>query len=319
MTDFPPARRIATNGIELAVHEAGPESGPAVVLVHGWPEIAYSWKNQIGPLAAAGYRVIAPNVRGFDGSDAPEAVESYDIRHLTDDLAGLLDALGLDQAIFVGHDWGGLMVWPMARLHPGRVAGVVGVCTPHSRRPEKAPTEMLKERFTLDHYMLRFQEEGVPERAFEGRERQVFEMMFRHPAPREIWPKLFPSAFELLTKLEEFEGAAAEELVLSEKDLEVYVETYAKSGWRGGINLYRNLDRNWRLLEDVDETVRQPALMVTAELDMFLPAEMTKGMEKRVPDLEVRSIPGCGHWVTWQAPDALNAHLLDWLARRFPA
>lgn len=310
-------RRIETNGVTLNVHEAGPKNGAPVVLCHGWPELAHSWRRQIDALAEAGYRVIAPDQRGFGDSDAPEPVEAYDIAHLSGDLVGLLDALEIEKAVFVGHDWGGLVVWPTSLLHPDRVAGVIGVCTPHLARQPAAPTEMLRKRFTPDHYMLRFQEEGVPEALFEGNEQRFFEFIFRKPAPRAAWPALIPGVYEMTRHFPAFKGANDSELVLSREDLSVYVETYRRSGFRGGINWYRNLDRNWRLMEGVDDTVRIPALMISADLDLFIPPEISAGMEERVPDLERCTIPGCGHWVSWEAPDALNAAMLDWLGRRF--
>ena len=171
MENFPSARRIRLpdrvnssgdreTGITLSVHEAG--QGPAVVLCHGFPELAYSWRHQVRALAAAGYRVIAPDQRGYGGSDAPEPVEAYGMEHLTGDLATLLDALGIERAVFVGHDWGGFVAWAMPVMHPERCAGVIGVNTPYIPFPN---TERLRKAFSEDErlYILWFQQPGVAE------------------------------------------------------------------------------------------------------------------------------------------------------------
>ncbi len=314
--NFPPPRFVDANGVKLAVYEAGGTSAPPVVLIHGWPEIAYSWKNQIPALAAAGFRAIACDLKGFGRSDAPDDKSLYDIRHMTDDLAALMDALKIERAVLVGHDWGGAIVWPMAQLHADRVKGVVGVCTPHRRPPPIPPLEIIKKRFGERHYFLIFQQEGVAEAAFEGREEDFFRWMFRKPIAREAWPKLFPKAFDLVGRFGERRPADPERALLGADDLAVYVEAYRRSGFRGGINLYRNINRNWEIMRAVDPVIRAPALYVGAELDLFLPPESADGMEAIVPDLEKRLLKDCGHWATWEQPGELNVVLIDWLKRR---
>src|SRR5271154_7282481 len=140
MTDMPPLRFARVNGIRMGFYEAGPTSDRTpFVLCHGWPEIAFTWRRQIRALSEAGYRAIAPDQRGFGASDCPVATEDYSIEHLTGDLVGLLDHLKIDKAIFVGHDWGGFVIWQMPMRHPVRVAGVVGVNTPHWDRAPADP------------------------------------------------------------------------------------------------------------------------------------------------------------------------------------
>ena len=315
MNPFPSPRFVEAGGVRLAVHEQG--AGFPVVLVHGWPEIAYSWKNQLPAIAAAGFRAIAPDLKGFGASDAPRDKTLYDIRHVADDLVRMLDAMGLEKAVFVGHDWGGLIVWPLALLHPDRVAGVVGVCTPHLAPRDKPPTTMLRERFGPMHYIVRYQEDGAPEAAYEGKEDQFFEFIFRKPAPRASWPKYIPAALDLMSRFGEFRGAPAEALVVGPADRAVYAEAYRRSGFTGGVNLYRNIDRNWEIMRSVDHVIRKPCLFVGAELDMFLPVELSEKMPKLIPDLERHVLEGCGHWVMWEKPAELNALLTGWLARRF--
>jgi len=316
MPGFPAPKTLAANGVELQVHELG--EGLPVVLCHGWPELAYSWSRQLPALAAAGYRAIAPTQRGFPGSSAPAAVEAYDAEHLTGDLAGLLDALGLDRAVFCGHDWGGLVVWHMAMLRPDRVAGVIGVNTPHQPRLARPPIKTFRAAFGPDFYIVRFQAPGEAEAAFETDPERFFEFMFRKPPPKEIIDALPTSVFNLIDAFKAFGGAGDDELVVSRADLSVYADAFARAGFAGGINWYRNFDRNYALTEGVSYTIDKPCLMITAELDVALPPALAKDMPDVCPDLEMHMIEGCGHWTQWEKPDELNRMLIDWLTRRFP-
>lgn len=315
MNSFPQPRFIDAKGVRLAVYEQG--TGTPVVLVHGWPEIAYSWKHQIPAVAAAGFRAIAPDLKGFGRSDAPKDKTLYGIRQVTDDLASMLDALGIDKAVFCGHDWGGLIVWPMALLRPDRVAGVIGVCTPHLAPRAKPPIELLTERFGPNHYIVRFQKDGDAEACFTGREEAFFEFMFRGPAPRAVWPKLIPGVFDIITHFNAFKEANPAHVVVPAADRAVYAEAYKRSGFTGGINLYRNMNQNWELMRGVDPVIKKPCLFIGAELDLFLPIEIAGDMPNLIPDLETHILKECGHWVMWEQPDALNALMTDWLKRRF--
>lgn len=316
MKDFPDRKFVTANGVRFAVYEEnGDPAGdkPPILLVHGWPELAYSWANQIQPLANAGYRVIAFDLKGFGWSDAPRDPAVYDIEHITNDLAALLDALKIDRAIFCGHDWGGSLVWSMGQWKPERVAAIIGVCTPLKSRPPAPPIEILKKRFTEKHYFVQFQERGKPEALFESDIERFFMMMFRRPAPRERWPELIPWVFDLPGRFKEGRLPSAEGLIVPQSVISAYVDAYSHSGFHGGINFYRNVDQNWRLMDGRDETVRAPALWIGADLDMFLPPESADGMEKIVPNLEKQIIEGAGHWVMWEQPEKLNAAIIDWL------
>ncbi len=317
MRSFPNPRAVDIGGTTLSVHEAG--SGPAIVLVHGWPEIAYSWKNQIGPLAASGYRVIAPDLKGFGASAAPRDKALYDIRQLTDDLARLLDALALECAIFCGHDWGGAVVWPMAQLHRERVAGVIGVCTPHRAPPPAPPLTIIKNRFGEKHYFIQFQEEGAVERLFASDIERFFRLMFRRPPAFEEIKRIGPRMLDLPGRFRDGPPPDRAAAIISDSDLQVYIDAYRRSGFHGGVNLYRNIDRNYEIMRDIDPVIACPSLWVGAELDAFLPPSGADGMEDIVPDLEKAIVRNCGHWVMWEQPDGLNEILLDWLARKFPS
>jgi pimeloyl-ACP methyl ester carboxylesterase len=336
MTAFPPPRRVSLASrrladgrevppIALSVHEAG--RGPAVVLCHGFPELAYSWRHQLPALAEAGFRAIAPDQRGYGGSDRPEPVEAYDVHHLTGDLAGLLDALDLERAVFAGHDWGGLVVWAMAALHPARVAGVVGVNTPNLPRAPARPTSLMRAMVggrDEKMYILWFQEPGVADRVLAESTRLVFEKLMRRGAsPSEAAERAARMGFEpgdlnpfrRLAEIPDF-GAA----LLSPEELDVYVRTFERTGFTGGIHWYRNFDRNWETAPAVGSTrIEVPCLMVTAEWDPVLRPEMAAGMGALIPDLETVLVPECGPWTQQERPEELNRILVDWLKRKFAA
>jgi len=290
-------RRIATNGIELSVLEEG--SGPPLVLCHGFPELAHSWRHQIPALAQAGYRVLAPDMRGYGRSSVPEEVEAYDVLSLCGDLCGLLDAVGEESAIFVGHDWGANVVWWLAAIHPERVRAVAGLSVPFVPRAPAAPIPILRAHLGEDFYIVWFQQPGVADEAL----------------ARDVRRTLTTSRQWTAQWAEEEQRPARRPEWLSEEDLQVYVDAFERTGFSGGLNWYRNIDRNWTLTEPYGERrVEQPALFLTGELDLvrgFMPAEAMSGW---VPDLRAEIVvPGAGHWVQQQRPDAVNAALLDFL------
>ena len=309
-------RTVETNGLRLAIRDEG--RGPAVVLAHGFPELAYSWRHQVPPLAAAGFRVLAPDQRGYGGSDRPADVAAYDIHHLTGDLVGLLDASGIERAVFVGHDWGGLVVWMMPLLHPTRVAGVVGVNTPYFPRAAMPPVELMRHVFGDNHYIVHFQQPGVADAALARDVRRVFtQLMRRAVSPDTVSVAVAATGMRNLVEIVEADDALGEPL-LSAEELRVYVDAFERIGFTGGINWYRNMNRNWETTPQLAEArIEVPALMVTAEWDPVLPPQMADGMQAYVPDLETRMIARCGHWTQQEKPAELTAILVDWLRRRW--
>ena len=290
--------RIAVgDGIELNAIEAG--EGPLVVLCHGFPELAYSWRHQLPALAAAGFRALAPDMRGYGSSSAPAEIEVYDILSLCGDMAGLLDALGEQQAIFVGHDWGANVTWWMAAIHPERVRAVAGLSVPFVPRAPAAPIPIMREHLGEDFYIVWFQEPGVADEALARDVRRTL-------TTSRVWTAQWA----------EEEGAdTTRPDWLSEQELAVYVEAFTRSGFTGGLNWYRNIDRNRELTAPYERKIEQPAMFLTGELDpvqSFMPAEAMNGW---VTDLRSKVVvPGAGHWVQQQAPEAVNAALLDFLA-----
>jgi pimeloyl-ACP methyl ester carboxylesterase len=292
-----PARRIAANGIELSVLDEG--EGPVVVLCHGFPELAFSWRRQVPALRDAGFRVIAPDMRGYGRSSAPADVESYDVVSLCADLCGLLDALELDSAIFVGHDWGANVVWQLALLHPERVRAVAGLSVPFVPRAPAAPIPIMRRHLGEDFYIVWFQEPGIADAALA---RDVRRTLTTHRQWTAQWA-------------EEDGRTPTPPQWLSEQELAVYVDAFERTGFTGGLNWYRNIDRNWELTEAVAERrIEQPALFLTGERDpvrKFMPAEAMHGW---VTDLrEELVVPGAGHWVQQQEPEAVNGALLKFL------
>ncbi|MGH6875773.1 MAG: alpha/beta fold hydrolase [Rhizomicrobium sp.] len=322
MIDFPKATMVRTNGIDMAVHEAGPKTGFPVVLCHGFPELAFSWRHQLPALAQAGYRAIAPDQRGYGGSSRPANVQDYDMPHLTGDLAGLLDTLEIEKAVFCGHDWGGSVVWAMPFYDPGRVAGIIGVNTPFFARPPMDPIALLRARFGDDMYMVFFQKPGEADAILAADVGKTFRFfMRRHVTTGEEYAKrpLEQRNLALLHALQSDEPEWRGEVLLDPGELQVFVDRFARTGFTGGINWYRNISRNWELSGHFEPCVPMPALMIMAEDDVVLTPAMADGMERFVPDLERVLIRNCGHWTQQEKPAETNLAMLRWLQRHFPA
>jgi len=302
MIEMPPLQFAQTNGIRMGYYDAGPKSDkPPLVLCHGWPELAFSWRYQIKALSEAGIRVIAPDQRGYGATDRPEAVEAYDLEHLTGDLIGLLD----------------------------HVAGVVGVNTPHTDRAPIDPIELFRKRFGEQMYIVQFQDPArEPDRIFDGRVEETFDAFMRKPLQRsDAGPSEPPAAGvgaspKLNLAFPQMIAAYDARLdprtpILSPEEKQVFVDTFKKTGFTGGINWYRNFSRNWQRAADLDHTVRVPSLMIMAEKDAVLPPSAADGMERIVPDLEKYLVRDSGHWTQQEKPDEVSAKLIEWRRKRF--
>lgn len=287
--------------------------GPAVVLCHGFPELGYSWRHQLPALAGAGYRAIAPDQRGYGGTDAPGEVEAYDIVELTGDLLALLDALGEERAVFVGHDWGAPVVWTLARLAPERVRAVVAMSVPFTRRSRRPPTERMRE-LTGDgfFYMLYFQAVGPADKEFDSDPRRSLLGMFEPTRPQgfaDLEPGRSGGLFDRL------EPPTAAPAWLGDEELGRYVSEFERTGFSGGLNWYRNIDRNWELTEDVAEEVHQPALFIAGEKDHPPKLIGEQDMDECVADLRGKVyLDGAGHYIPQERPEEVNRLLLEFLA-----
>jgi non-specific protein-tyrosine kinase len=251
------------------------------------------------------------------------------MEHLTGDLVGLMDHLKIDKAIFVGHDWGGFVVWQMPLRHLNRVAGVVGVNTPHWGRSPADPIELMRKRFGDSMYIVQFQDPArEPDRIFGSRVEQTFDVFMRKPPPRKEGDSGAPPVAGIgaspTTNLAFPQIVAAYDArhdtrtpILSAEEKQVFVDTFTKTGFTGGINWYRNFSRNWQRSADIDHTVKVPSLMIMAENDAVLPPSAADGMEKLVPDLEKYLVKGSGHWTQQEKPEEVSAKLIEWRRKRF--
>lgn len=303
--EFPRPALVATNGVELEVFEAGQENaGNPIVLCHGWPEHAFSWRHQISALAAAGYHVIVPNQRGYGNSSRPDAITDYDIEHLSGDLVGLLDHYGYKDATFVGHDWGAMVVWGLALLHPGRVNRVINLSLPYQERGEKPWIEFLEDILGGDYYFVHFNRQpGVADAVLDENTFRFLRNLYRKKMPR-----IAPEPGMMMINLARAQTPLGEP-VMSDGELAVFVSAFEKAGFTGGINWYRNLDRNWHLLADVNPIIEQPALMIYGDRDMIPKSE---NLTRFVPNVDVISLD-CGHWIQQEMPGETTGAILKWL------
>lgn len=306
LTDFPKPILIATNGIELEIFEAGQHNaGNPIVLCHGWPEHAYSWRHQIPALVAAGYHVIVPNQRGYGNSTRPSEVTEYDIAHLTGDLVGLLDHFGYDDATFVGHDWGANVVWSLALLHPDRVKKVINLALPYQARTKKPWIAFIEEIFGGDNYFVHFNRQpGVADAVLDENSSQFLRNLYRKSIP-----PVPPEPGMMMINLAKAQAPLGEPL-MSDEELKVFVSAFEANGFTSSINWYRNLDRNWQILADVDPIIHKPALMIYGERDMIPKSE---NLSDFVPQVDVVSLD-CGHWIQQEMPEETTCAILEWLA-----
>lgn len=324
ITDTLTVSSFAGEDISLRYTEAGPADGVAVVLCHGFPDLGRTWAPQQAALAAAGFRAIAPDQRGYGGSSTPTDAAAYDLGQLTGDMAGLLDALDIERAVFVGHDWGGQVAWGMPVLHPDRCLGAAGVCTPYMAFPT---TALLSQLFLKPErmYMLWFQTPGVAEAFLDDHTQMVFEKLFVGGTDPAVLMERFlaePGADTDGPDMNPFLGIESLESIgeplLGPDEVAAYTEAFARSGFHGPVSWYRNLDRNAELFGGVGVApLGLPTLMICAEWDPVLSPAMAAGMPDLCSDLEMHTVERAGHFVQIENPGAVSELLVDWLSRRF--
>lgn len=282
--------------MEVRLHVVDKGAGNAVILLHGFPELAYSWRHQIDALADAGYRVLAPDMRGYGRSDAPAEVEAYDVLELCGDVERVLDDAGAERAAVVGHDWGANVAWHFALLHPERTACVAGLSVPLVPRAPAPPLAIMREHLGEGFYIVWFQEPGVAEAALERDVRRTL-----------LTPQVWTAAWAA----EEDENPRVPAF-MTEDDVGVYVREFERTGFRGGLNWYRNIDRNWELTADLDSrTIDMPALFMAGSRDSTMEWMSPDAMKGRVTDLRVELVDGAGHWVQQERPAETNRALLE--------
>jgi pimeloyl-ACP methyl ester carboxylesterase len=311
-------RIIETNGVQLHTVEAGAPDAPVVVLAHGFPELAYSWRHQIPVLAAAGYHVLAPDQRGYGRSTRPADIADYNVAALSGDLVGLLDDVGAEKAVFIGHDWGAAVVWSSAQLHPDRVAGVVGLSVPPVPRAQIPPTQAFRAVFGDNFfYMLYFQEPGVADAELDADPAKTLRrVILGQAAPGDqaaAIRMLRPGPEGLIERIPEPDGLPS---WISADELDHYVAEFSRTGFTGGLNWYRNMDRNWEIQGNLTSAaITVPAMFIAGTDDLVL-GFIRPDRAKEVitgPYREVL-IEGAGHWLQQERPGQVNEALLDFLS-----
>jgi pimeloyl-ACP methyl ester carboxylesterase len=304
----------------MHIAEAG--TGPLVVLCHGFPESWYSWRHQLGALAAAGFHAVAPDMRGYGQTDRPDEIDQYTLLHLVGDMVGLLDALGASTAVITGHDWGGPVAWHAALLRPDRFRAVIGLSVPYRPRGQVRPTTVMPQTDDAVFYQLHFQAPGVAEAELEHDVRASIQgLLIRVSGDA-------PAGGPVFSMVPRVGGLGAPGHAplpaslpawLTEADVDYYIGEFSRTGFRGGLNWYRNIDRNWELLAPfAGAKVTVPALYVAGDRDLVLSfpgaKELVANLTTFVPHLRQTIIlPGCGHWTQQERPEAVNTAMIDFL------
>lgn len=312
---FPEPGFIDTNGIRMAVYEQG--QGPAVILLHGFPELAFSWRYQLPALAGAGFRAIAPDQRGYGMTDAPPDVSDYGAGELIADVQGLLDSLDIESAVFVGHDWGAMLLWQMAMLAPERIEKLVILNIPHFPRSPVDPIEVMRQRLGDDFYIVNFQNSDEADRAFAKDPTHFFNVMMRkNQLDRQQFDQL-PPQMKVLSLLRIMaRDVAGGDPLLSDEERNYYADAFARSGFTGPINWYRNWTRNWQALAGIEQEIDIPTLFIGAADDVIISLEQIEAMRPLVTNLKIHMLENCGHWSQQEKPEEVNRVMLDWLMQR---
>jgi pimeloyl-ACP methyl ester carboxylesterase len=308
-------RRIRANGIGIHIAEAG--TGPLVLLLHGFPDLWYAWRHQLRALAVAGYHAVAPDLRGYGETDAPPSVEDYAMSTMIGDVVGTLDALGAETAVLAGHDWGARIVWHTAQLHPARVSSLMQLSVAFDPR---LPTTQGMKQWSGDkfNFALYFQEPGRAESELEADPRRTlrrFLYALSGNAPPELVPMLFQSKPATAGALDGMPDPPTLPSWLAEADLDYYARAFARTGFRGALNRYRNMDRDAEELAPlVNRPIAAPTLFLAGEYDSAFRFAKTEPMQTAVPHLrKIVVIPGCGHWLQQERAEQVSREMIEFL------
>jgi pimeloyl-ACP methyl ester carboxylesterase len=315
-------RFIESNGITLRIAEMG-DSGPLLLLAHGWPESWYSWRHQIVSLANAGYRVVAPDMRGFGHSEAPPNVDDYDVLHTSADLVGILDALGEETAVLVGHDWGAIVAWQTVLLNPTRFTALINMSVTYRGRPAQSPMERMRQSAGDNfHYIVYHNEPGgVAEAEYDANPRGLISHVYLGIAANSetLPPKVTDPLRSAGGWIDRLGAPIRLPDWLTENDLNYIVSQFEKAGFRGGVNYYRNFHRNWEITEHLaNEKISIPTLFIAGEEDFVIGGatqeQLIASMGAVVEDLRnMVLVPNTGHWVQQEAPLETTAAMLEFL------
>lgn len=305
--------KVQVNGIELSVHIAGPEQGQPIWLLHGFPECWHSWREQIPALTGAGYRVFAPEMRGYGGSSSPAEVADYELLTLCADIQQAMDHFGHHQVVMVGHDWGAVVAWHLALLEPARVSRLITMSVPFAGRARRPVIEIMRELYAdRFNYILYFQAPGVAERELDADIERTLRLFMQD---QDVFLQKKPANATL------FDGVSAPGALptwCTQADMDVYVHTFSKCGFRGPLNWYRNFERNWQRTEFLaGQPVLQPTLFLIGDRDPVgvFEAHTLKRMPDAVPNLQQQVLANCGHWIQNEQAERVNALMLAFLAR----
>jgi pimeloyl-ACP methyl ester carboxylesterase len=317
-------RVVETNGIRIHIAELG--VGPLVVLCHGFPECWYSWRHQLPALAEAGFHAVAPDMRGYGQSDRPDAIDQYTLLHLVGDMVGLLDALGAESAVIAGHDWGAPVAWHAALLRPDRFRAVIGLSVPFRPRGAVRPTTVMPQTDDAVFYQLYFQTPSVAEAEFERDVHMTLRRLLYSAsgdAPRGDTSIVNPDTVGMVPRRGGFLSRSLDPPSLppwlTEADIEFFAGEFTRTGFRGGLNWYRNIDRNWELLAPfAGACVNVPALYIAGDRDLVV---AFRGMDQLIANLSqfaphlqrTLMLPSCGHWTQQERPEDVNAAMIDFL------
>jgi pimeloyl-ACP methyl ester carboxylesterase len=313
-------RNIEANGIRMHIAESG--EGPLVVLCHGFPESWYSWRHQLSALAEAGFHAVAPDMRGYGETDRPEEIDRYTLFHLVGDMVGLVDALGAETAAIAGHDWGAPVAWHAALLRPDRFRAVIGLSVPFRPRSTARPTSIMPQTEDAAFYQLYFQSPGIAEAEFERDVRlSIRSILYSgsgegRPAGGEM--AMVPRRGGFLSRLA---NPVSLPDWLTEADVDFYAGEFTRTGFRGPLNWYRNIDRNWELLAPMaGAKVTVPALYIAGDRDLVLSFrgsdQLIANLSQFVPQLRGKVIlSGCGHWTQQERSRDVNNTIIDFLRR----
>jgi pimeloyl-ACP methyl ester carboxylesterase len=317
-------RHVAANGIRIHIAECG--AGPLVVLCHGFPESWYSWRHQLSALAEAGFRVVAPDMRGYGQTERPEAIDQYTLLHLAGDMVGLLDELEVADAVIIGHDWGAPVAWSSALLRPDRFRGVVGLSVPFWPRLPIRPTSLMSQNEEAVFYQIYFQEPGVAETELQRDVRRTIRsLLYSASGDAPVSPDAGKPGYEV--GMVPRKGGILDRMLnpqslpawLSEADIDFYVQEFTRTGFRGGLNWYRNIDRSWELFAAfAGKQITVPGLYIAGDRDLVVGfrgiAMILANLPNAVPNLRgTLFLKGCGHWTQQERPAEVNRAVLDFL------
>jgi pimeloyl-ACP methyl ester carboxylesterase len=317
-------RVVETNGVKMRIAEAG--SGPLVILCHGFPESWYSWRHQLQALSEAGFHAVAPDMRGYGGTDQPEDIEKYTLLHLVGDVVGLVGALNSKGAFIAGHDWGAPVAWHAALLRPDLFRAVIGLSVPFRPRGSVLPTSVMPATNDAVFYQLFFQKPGLADAALAvDTRRTIRSALFGLSGDA---PDGARSSFVMIPRqgLDYFARSDVNPATLpswlTEKDVDHYAEEFKRTGFTGGLNWYRNIDRNWQLLAPYHGArVAVPALYVAGDRDLVVGFPGMDKIISRLPEAapllaDTIMLPGCGHWTQQERPAEVNQAMLHFLTRQ---